>query len=195
MRSLVFAIALIPMAVMAADKPSRPADKGCAWEKSSDAALGLEAWVERCDYGFRKIHFVVRGNSLEQKYSDGGEPEPVVDVFDRLPGESGEAAAKRIWASHTDKKLVARCVAAPYKGLKSRKDVQRLTFVPNAAYAKELKKKEVAGDIPDPACGDWGDAPDGIQYFEIHPSSQKILFVRVGQDIPLFDEQTLRMLK
>ena len=186
MQWLLFAIALMP---------SRPADKGCAWEKVSNASLGLEAWVERCDYGFRKIDFLVQGQSLVMRYSDGGAPEPVIDVIDRLPGESGEAAAKRVFESHTDKKLAARCVAAPYKGMYARKDVQRLTFVPNAAYAKELKKKAVPGDVPDPPCGDWGEAPDGIQYFEIHPSSQKILFVRVGQDIPLFDEQTLRTLK
>jgi hypothetical protein len=56
------------------------------------------------------------------------------------------------------------------------------------------KMKETPdGDIPEPPCGEWGDSPDGIQYFEVHPS--KIFFVRVGQDIPLFDEQTLRSAK
>ena len=191
----MFGIVLLPIAALAADKPSRPADKGCVWEKFANASLALEAWVERCDYGSRKIDFVVQGHSLAQRYSDGGKPEPVVDVIDRLPGESGEAAVKRVFASHTDKKIAARCVAAPAKGMTARQDVERLTFVPNAAYAKELKKKEVPGDIPDPPCGDWGDSLDGIQYFEVHPSSQKILFIRVGQDIPLFDEQTLHMLK
>jgi hypothetical protein len=196
MKWLAFVIALPPLVVSAADKPSRPADKGCAWQKLSDASLGLEAWVERCDYGFRKIDFVAQGHSLAQRYSDGGALEPVVDVIDRLPSESGEAAAKRVFAMHTDKRVAARCVPAPYKGMKARKDVQRLTFVPNAAYAKELRKNPPpAGDMPEPPCGEWGESPDGIQYFEIHPSSQKILFVRVGQDIPLFDEQTLRMLK
>ncbi len=50
--------------------------------------------------------------------------------------------------------------------------------------------------MPDPPCGDWGDSPDGIQYFEAQPSSgaRKVLFVRVGQDQPLFDERTLRLL-
>src|SRR5436190_19378528 len=90
-------------AAVAADAPSRPADKGCVWEKFSNASVGLEAWVERCDYGFRKIDFIVQGNSLAQRYSDGGKPEPVIDVFDRLPGESGEAAVKRIFAAHTEK--------------------------------------------------------------------------------------------
>lgn len=41
-----------------------------------------------------------------------------------------------------------------------------------------------------------GEAPDGIQYWEAQPASgaRKILFVRVGQDQPLYDEQTLKLL-
>jgi hypothetical protein len=171
-------------AAVAADAPSRPADKKCVWEKFSNAAVGLEAWVERCDYGFRKIDFVARGRSLAIRYSDGGAPENVVDVIDRLPGESGEAAVKRIFAAHTEKSLAARCVARPFRGMKARKDIQRFTFV----LKKPVPTPE--GDVPEPPCGEWGFSADGIQYFEVHP--KKILFVRVGQDIPLFDEQTLR---
>jgi hypothetical protein len=37
--------------------------------------------------------------------------------------------------------------------------------------------------------------PDGIQYFEVPVGEgRKVLFVRIGQDEPLFDEQTLRVL-
>jgi len=168
--------------------PSRPPDKGCTWEKFSNASVGLEAWVERCDYGFRKIDFVAQGRSLAIRYSDGGKPENVVDVIDRLPGESGEAAVRRIFAAHTDKKLVAKCVARPFRspGMTTPKGVQRYTFVlKNPPKVKETPD----GDIPEPPCGEWGDSPDGIQYFEVHPT--KVFFVRVGQDIPLFDEQTL----
>ena len=185
-------LALVPLAAFGADKPSRAADQGCVWEKFSNASLGLEAWVERCDYGDRRIDFVVEGNSLAQRYSDGGKPEPVIDVFDRLPNESAEAAVKRIFAAHTEKKLAALCVARPfqYPDMKAPDGVQRFTFV----LKKTPKVKETPdGDIPPPPCGDWGSSPDGIQYFEVHPT--KVFFVRYGQDIPLFDEQTLRSLK
>src|SRR5437763_3549735 len=116
---------LLLFAAVAAGAPSRPADKGCVWEKFSNASVGLEAWVERCDYGFRKIDFVPQGKSLAMRYSDGGKPEPVVDVFDRLPNESGRAAVTRIFAAHTAKALAAKCVARPFRGMTARKDVQR----------------------------------------------------------------------
>jgi len=74
--------------------------------------------------------------------------------------------------------------------------IERFSFVPNRGYKKELQKRANRDEVPDPPCGEWGDAPDGIQYFEAQPRSgaRKVLFVRVGQDEPLFDEKTLRLL-
>jgi len=73
--------------------------------------------------------------------------------------------------------------------------IKRYTFSPDAAYAKELKALADPNEVPEPPCGDWGEMPDGIQYFEVPAGEgRKVLFVRVGQDEPLFDEQTLRVL-
>jgi len=192
---LLLACAL-PSGADSRDQPSRGADKGCAWEKLSDAKLGLDAWVERCDYGFRKIDFLVQGSSLAMRYSDGGKPEPVVDVLDLAGDETPEAGIQRLFAARTAAAVAARCAIAPYKGDKTPPGVKRFSFVPNPAYAKELKKTSRDDEVPDPACGDWGESPDGIQYFEAQPDSgaRKLLFVRYGQDTPLFDEQTLKLL-
>ena len=178
----------------AADHPSRPPAKGCKWEKLSDAALGLDAWVQRCNYGSRKIDLYTKGSSLYIRYSDGGAPDPLIDVLPLLPGETAEAGMKRIFLSHTPPKIAKRCVLAPYPGDK-RAGATRYTFLPNAAYKKELDAKSDPNEVGDPACGDWGDAPDGIQYFEVHPGARRVLFVRVGQDEPLFDDNTLRLTK
>jgi hypothetical protein len=181
-------------AATAADRPSRPAEKGCAWEKLSNATLGLDAWVQRCDFGFRKVDFLIKQSSLLIRYSDGGAPDPLVDVLSLQPNETAEAGIKRIFAAHTDRKLVKRCVLAPYDG-DSRPGAKRYSFVPDPAYRKELEAKSDPNEIGDPPCGEWGEAPDGIQYFEAQPASgsRKVLFVRVGQDEPLFDEKTLRL--
>ena len=191
------AVALLLAQSAWAGKPSRAAQKDCVWEKLSDATLGLEAWVQRCDFGFRKTDLYAKQNALMMKYSDGGEPAPLIEVFDLTANETPEAGIKRIFAEHTkDKTLVARCVLKPYKGDPAPTGVKRFTFLPNAALQKELDKTNDPGDIPEPPCGDWGDAPDGIQYFEAQPASgaQRVMFVRAGQDEPLFDEKTLRLL-
>jgi hypothetical protein len=199
-RGFLFVSALaaaLPAAAARKGGPSRPPVKDCAWEKLSNGALGLEAWVQRCDFGFRKIELFVLKSSLAVRYSDGGDPYPVVDVLDLLPGETPEAGIKRLFAARTEKSVAGRCVLAPYTEGKPRPGVKRFTFVPNAAYQRELDAKGEPDGVPDPPCGDWGDAPDGIQYFEAQPASgaRKVLFVRVGQDEPLFDEQTLRLLR
>jgi hypothetical protein len=177
------------------DAPSRPAGKGCAWERLADAKLGLEAWVQRCDYGFRKIDLFVKDASIVERYSDGGEPERLIDVLDLLPDEKPEAGLRRIFAAHTDAAVARRCVLKPYKQGKPVPGAQHFTFVPDAAFQKELDAHRSDG-VPDPACGEWGDAPDSIQYFEVQPASgaRKVLFVRVGQDEPPFDERSLHLI-
>lgn len=176
--------------------PSRPALKGCVWEKLSDRTVGLEAWVQRCDFGFRKIDLLFRNGSLAVHYSDGGDIEPVVDVYALLPGETPEAGIRRIFDAKTDKALAAKCVLVPSREEKPPAGVKRFTFVPNAAYEKEIEARGVPEGVPDPPCGDFGESPDGIGYWEAQPKSgaRKVLFVQVGQDEPLFDEQTLRLL-
>lgn len=179
------------------DGPSRKPVEKCAWERLSDAKLGLEAWVQRCDYGFRRIDFLVQGDALAIRYSDGGgTPDPVVDVLALEPGETPEAGVKRIFAARTDAAVAKRCTIAPWKQGRTPAGVARFTFVPDAAYAKELKKTQSPDEVGEPPCGAYGASPDGIQYFETQPKSgaAKVLFVRVGQDEPLFDQQTLRLL-
>lgn len=186
----------------AAEKPpSRKPVKGCRWEKLSDAKVGLEAWVQRCDFGSRKIDFLFQGSSLAVRYSDGnGKPDPLVDVIDMAAGETPEKTLRRLFDERTDRAVASRCVLAPYRGSgkadRAPAGVRRFTFVPNPAYAKELAAKADPNEIPDPACGEWGEAPDAIQYFEVHPGSRarKVLFVRLGQDEPLFDERTLTLI-
>jgi hypothetical protein len=191
---MAFSIGVV--APLLASGPSRPASKGCQWEKVSDATVGLEAWVETCEYGTRKIDHTLQGHSLSEHYSDGGVPYAVVDVLDLGVGETPDAGMKRLFAERTSKAVAGRCRLAEYRGDKPPSGVKRYTFVPDPAYQKELDAKRDPNEVPDPPCGDWGFAPDGIQYFEVHQGpARRILFVRVGQDVPLFDEKTLRILQ
>ena len=184
-------------AAAASPAPSRGPVKGCVWEKLAGSGAVLHAWVQRCDFGSRRIDLFWKGNAIMIRYSDGGEPEPLVEVFDLKADETIEAGIKRLFVEHTgDKKLAARCVLRSYKADKPPAGIARYTFVPNAALQKEVDAKADPNEVGDPPCGDWGDAPDGIQYFEAQAARNphRVLFVRVGQDEPLFDEKTLRLL-
>ena len=197
MKFAVIACALLlTTAAIAADKPSRPADKGCTWRKLSDPNLGLEVWVQRCTYSAnRTIDFVVQDHALVMHDSDSREPLTVIRLFDLQPNETAEQGLRRIYAAKTDKKTVQRCVLAPYDPAPKRAGVKRYDFVPDKAYRKELDKVKDDG-VPDPPCGDLGTQPDSVQYFEVQPSSgsRKVMLVDAGQDVPLFDEETLRLL-
>jgi hypothetical protein len=176
--------------------PSRPALKECQWVKVADEAVGLAAWVQECDYGFRKIDFVFQGKSLAVRYSDGGKPSPVIDVIDLLPYETVETGMRRFFFTHTDKRIARRCVLALIPDSNTTEGVKRFAFVPNAEYAKELKAKSNPNEIGDPPCGEWGEELDGTQYFAVWPQSKvrKVLFVREGQEQPLFDEKSLQLI-
>jgi hypothetical protein len=175
--------------------PSRAPEKGCAWRKLADAKLGLEVWVQRCQLDKRIIDFRLDHGSLFIHWSDGGDDYATLDVLPMGAGETAEAAIRRVFRQHTPKSLAERCVLSRYTEGSNPPDAERYTFVPAKAYQKELDRQKSDG-VPDPPCGDWGEAPDGIQYFEVQPTSgaRNVLFVRVGQDAPLFDEMTLRLL-
>lgn len=189
--SIAASVCFLPASVLA--DPTRAPAKGCAWEKLSDAGLGLEAWVQRCDYGLRKISFYAKQNALMVRWSDGTDDSSVIEVFDLRGGESAEAGIRRVFREHTkDEVLVKHCVLRLERGPMP-KGVRRYTFVADATLRKKLSPVADA-DVPDPPCGDWGFAPDGIQYFESQVGAHRVMFIRVGQDEPLFDEATLRLL-
>jgi hypothetical protein len=177
--------------------PSREPVKGCKWERASDRTAGFAAWVQRCDFGHRKVHFLMKGNALMIQFSDAGaKPDAVIESFELQANESAEAGIRRTMLAHTDKAVAARCVIAPYKLGKAPAGATRFTFVPNAAYEKELKAKQNPNEVPEPPCGDYGTDPDGQRYFQAWPTGtvRRVLFVNVGQDEPLFDEMTLQLL-
>jgi hypothetical protein len=165
----------------------------------SDAKVGLALWAQKCDFGFRQIKPLFVGSSFAIQYSDGGgRPDKLIDVIDQLPDETPQATLQRFFSAHTAADVRARCVLTEYRASGALPEgKQRFTFVPDAAYQKELAAKAIPNEVPEPACGEYGDQPDGVQYFEVSTKStaRKLLFVRIGQDEPLFDEQALQLLE
>lgn len=175
---------------------SRPAVKGCQWERAASQTVGLAAWVQRCDYGHRKIQLLYKGNALVQQYSDGGTADAVIEVFDLLPAETIENGVLRLYRARTKADTASKCVVKAYAEGKAAPGSVRYEMVPNAQYARVVKAQANPNEVPEPPCGVWGTSADGIQYFQAWPRSdvRKVLFVRVGQDEPLFDELTLQLI-
>ncbi|MEP6769644.1 MAG: hypothetical protein ABJC61_13305 [Acidobacteriota bacterium] len=69
-----FLAAAILRGAVAVIAPSRPPVPACAWETISDPAVGLAAWVQRCDLGFRKIDFLFQGRLWPFDIPTGGRP-------------------------------------------------------------------------------------------------------------------------
>ena len=189
------ALFLSPVAAHSPE-PSRPAAQGCTWEHLSDAEAGLSVWVQRCDFGNYKVWFGFDHMNLVQYSSDGIEPSIAIEVLDANDGETAQQAMRRVYDAHTDAITAGRCAVAPYTSIESPAGVERYQFVADADYAAEPIENEDPNEAAGPLCGDWGSMALGAQYFEIQPQSpvRKILFVRVGEYQPLFDEQTLELL-
>ena len=103
---------------------------------------------------------------------------------------------KRFFVAHTEQGLAKRCEFTTYSGSGLPAGAKRYTFVPDAAYRKELKAQAKPDEIPEPPCGEWGEGPEGVEYFEAWPQGavRKVLYVREGQDEPLFDVKTLQLI-
>ncbi len=177
--------------------PTRAPVQGCTWQHLADAKVGLAAWVQQCDFGFRQITLSLKGNGLVLRYSDGGDDETLVEVRALAAGETLEAGMRRVWAVGVAPAVSKHCRLAPDSERVPPAGVKRYTFVPDPSYAKQLAAAADPNDVPEPPCGERGIAPDGEQYFETHPDSavRAFLFVQIGQDQPLFDEQTLQLLE
>ena len=64
-------------------------------------------------------------------------------------------------------------------------------MVPVGDYATEVRAQMQSEPVPAP-CNGWGVGNSGQRYFEIHDSNpDKAIFIEIGQDAPLFDENSI----
>lgn len=185
---------LAPPVSAQTDEPSRAPYDDCSWEQRSDPLIGLGAWVQSCDFGFRTVELVFDEGALSIVYSDGGEPEPLVQLFDVERGEAPGDALNRLLLAGTDPAIAELCEIVPFTQLPAPAGAQRFSFEPDAVYRAEIAATANPNEVGEPPCGDWGVMPDGIQYFEVQDGAPRVMFVRAGQEQPLFDEQTLDIL-
>jgi hypothetical protein len=204
--AVAVAVAVPALAQEAAVQPSRPPAKGCQWMQLNAPGLGLQLLYQQCAYKRRKTSFVAvpKDGIVYETWEDTGprDPkdksprvgqEPRIQVFTKGAEENIGAAIKRVAAEKQSRRERKHCdpVMRTFNFLNAYKRAYVLT--PDDYLAAKLANK-AGDDVPPPACGAYGDQPDGLAYFEYHPdeSQTRFAYVDFGQDEhPMFDESSL----
>jgi len=162
-------------------EPSREPYQDCKWKKVIGA--GLEIWGQSCDYGDKKLEVNVSetlpGMFLEDV--SNGSPvaiEQLIQVFN-LKNKSIDSVIPLL-ANSKDWKVTDKCTFI--KVSINRSDVTRYTLMPTEDAFKKFES----------TCAGYGMGNSGVHYFEIYASNpNKVLFINAGQELPMFDENTI----
>ena len=72
--------------------------------------------------------------------------------------------------------------------------LSQLGRMPGWDASPEFRRRSAGEPVP-ATCGGWGVGNSGMRYFELHANAPgRALFVEIGQDAPLFDEQSIVLL-
>ena len=202
------AAALLLAASALASAPAAPAapsgdapEPGCVWKRLSAAKIGVELRYQKCDFGWRQITFkasvkkatVFRVTHDPKKKKDSFDA--VVAIFDKPADEKLEDAVRRVGLAGQSWSKKRHCEARPRKLAFIGRGKSAWVLQPDEDYAAHLKR-QAGDDIPEPPCGEMGDLPDGLSYFEFHDDEpRRFAFVFYGQDEhPLFDPASLKFI-
>jgi len=168
------------------EKPSRESFDGYKWEKVSGA--GIEFWAQRNEDIQVGISETLPGAFIE-RIEDGNtvaislaiqifelKNQRIEDVFEYIKHQKG-------WNKKEN------CAFTKIKS--NRQGVDRYILRPTGKALQEFESKSRLNAICT-TCGGWGMGNSGTRYFEIHHNNKnKALFIEIGQEAPLFDEETI----
>lgn len=166
------------------EQPSRAAYEGFSWVEVSGAGLRLRA--QQNDSLRIVPDETLPGLRMERRDADGPGT-PVVRIF-HLPNQKIEDVLDQLrQESGWDEEQTCRF----REGKSLRKGVRRYDLVPTDAYAERLAALYPKEPVPS-TCNGWGMGNSGTRYFEIHDNRpDRALFLGIGQEAPLFDEQSI----
>jgi hypothetical protein len=167
-------------------KPKREAYAGFVWEKVVGA--GIEFWAQRSKDLSVGISETLPGAFIE-KQIDGKSVAVglVIQVFP-LKNKKIEDVLEFI-QNDENWNQEGQCVF--YEITSNRKGVKRYELRPSGKALEEYNKLANQEPITH-TCAIWGSGNSGIRYFEIHDTNKnKAIFLEVGQEAPLFDEESI----
>ncbi len=177
-------------------KPSRPPSPGCSWKPWRDEQLGIVMLVQQCT-GSNAPKFV-SDNSTVRIVVGGKSPaqSPIaLEVYEKPDRQKVRDTIDGRFRSRLSSRQKAGCdIVDVTEKYPLTRDNQAWQIVPAGSYKAEAAKQRDAEPAAE-VCGPYGEI-DTVQYFEFHPSESKTryLYVRLGLESRLFDEQSIRIL-
>ena len=161
------------------DAPSKPLHEGFVWGEV--AGDGIRLWAQQTQN--QNIAVVTEPNSVKIRKTLPNNKvvyKEVIKVLD-IDDKNINSLIPKLKGAN-DCKFV--------KLSSKRSGVKRFVLVPAKNY-KSIQKRKTP--IPS-TCGGWGVGNSGLRYFEIQrPYPHKVIFVEIGQDQPLFDEDSITL--
>ena len=197
--TILLAELVLALGPVAAAETSRAPDPGCSWENFESSDLGVRLLVENCADPSMHYVFSVNGDWVEQhRPSDDrtfGSHE-MIRVLTKPADQPVEVAIReRFIARLAEKAARASCKVVPAKDTGVHGDGKiLLEIVPSGAYERKIMR-QLKKEPRDFGCGDYGKGQANL-YFEYHPaeSKTKYLWIDAGQDEPLFDQDSLKII-
>lgn len=191
-KSLIFAIAgcllfscsKAEKALVFPEKPSREANVGFTWEIIDNN--GLKFWAQKNKYIQMRTNPAIPG--AEIVWRDSPQSSRTVMRLFYLPNKKIEDLIG-ILSSDTSWSQATEC---QFQEITSRRPgVKRYVLHPTGTEGEKYLIKSKTEPIP-ATCNGWGVGNSGIRYFEIQSNHPDLaLFVEIGQDAPLFDEESI----
>lgn len=164
--------------------PLRKAYDGFVWKKMSGA--GLTLWVQEND----KIRLMADDSLPGIVMAREGDliPHELIRIFDLPNRDINDVIVTLEKMENWDKRQMGR-----FKEVKSgREGVRRFVLIPAGDYAREVEIRMKSEPVPT-SCNGWGIGNSGMRYFEVYDRRpDKAVFVEIGQDAPLFDENSIQ---
>ena len=165
------------------ERPSRAPHEGFEWQELTGA--GLRLWVQSND----RIRLVADPAlpGIVMVRDGDNTPRMLIRIFDLPDNDINDVIDALSATPGWDKSQTCR-----FEEVKSpRNGVRRYALVPDGEYAVQTGKLMKSEPLPAP-CNGWGVGNSGTRYFEIHESRpDKAIFMEIGQEAPLFDENSV----
>jgi hypothetical protein len=174
--------------------PSREAYGDCKWERVAGA--GISFYGQRCEFEDRVLKVAISetlpGAFLEEETASGSVAiDELIQIF---PIPDGDVSAViSTLADDTGWNPAEGCAFSVLEEM-STDDITRYDLRPTGKALVEYSK--IASQEPvTSTCNEYGMGNSGVRYFEVHASNpNKALFLEMGQEAPLFDEKSIKVL-